>query len=217
MSEEFLQQTFDARTTYLRQMGEVDDMLLAPLINPAFMGGPAWPSFRQSWRVVRNGKRTIVVSDGLSDPFEDQAEPSVGFGLEVLGETADPLPGELQASWLFSVVYAISQQVAGHGGLRELVDELGLLSMEIDAPSGLQSVANDNGMVGVLMGLRPPKMPIDWDLPAGLVKVLTVKVLHPDELDYVAEEYEVGRDRLKELFVADGSYHRSSLTRPPAV
>jgi len=63
-------------------MVAVDELLLAPLVNPAFLGGPAWHSFRQSCRIVRNGWRTIIVSDGLSDLFEEGTGPSVGFGID---------------------------------------------------------------------------------------------------------------------------------------
>lgn len=217
MNEEFLLQTFQAREAYLRQMGAVDELLLAPLMNPAFMGGPVWPSLRQSWRTVRNGRRTIIVSDGLSDPFDSETEPSVGFGIEVLGETADPLPDQLQGSWLFAVVYAVSQQSAAHGGFRGLIDELGVLSMEIRAPAELQPLANSDGNLGLFLGLRSPKLPLEWELPAGLVKVVTVKVLQPTELAYAVDQDSEGRVRLREMFSADGTYHLSSLSRPPVV
>lgn len=217
MSEAFLQRTFDSRTVFLRRIGSVDDLLLAPLINPALMGGAAWPSFRQSWRVVRNGSRTSVVSDGLSDPFEDEDQPNVGLGIEVLGETADPLPDQLRESWLFAVVYAVSQQAAAHGGFRDLIDELGVLSMEIKAPNGLQAWANGDGNIGLLLGLGSPSLPLEWELPAGLVKLVSIKVLRPEELKYVVEHDEAGRDRLRQLFAARGEYHVSSLTRPAVV
>jgi hypothetical protein len=215
--QELLRQTFQAREAYLRRMGVVDDFLLAPLMSPALMGGQAWPAFRQSWRTVRNGDRTIVASDGLSDPFEGEGEANVGFGIEVLGETADPLPDPPQASWLFAVVPAVSQQAAAHGGFRGLIDELGVLSMEMEAPTELQPLATSDGNLGLLLGLRSPGVPFEWELPAGLVKVVTVKVLQPAELAFVIEHGGAGRDRLRELFATEGSYHLSSLFRPPVV
>ena len=217
MSEEFLQRTYQARDAYLRELGAVDDFVLAPLMNPAFMGGPAWPSLRQAWRVVRNGPRTIIVSDGLSDPFEDQPEPNAGFGLEFLGETADALPAQLGTSWLFDIVYGVSQQAAAHGGFREFIDELGLLSTEVGAPGELKALAGPKGSVGVLLGLRPSVGRAEWDLPGGLVKVVTVKLLQPPELAYIIENGEAGRERLRELFAADGSHHLSSPSRPSVI
>lgn len=217
MDEEFLQATFDARSEYLRQLGVVNDDLLAPLINPHFMGGPRWPAMRQSWRTIRNGSRTIIVSDGLSDSFDEEQEPGVGLGIEVLGETTDVVPVSPQQSWLFEVVYEVSQQAAHHGGFRELIDDLGVVSMEIKAPSGLASLATEEGRVGLLLGIPLPGMPHEWSLPGGFLKVVTVKVLHPSELAYAVEQGDAGRELLKQRFEADGTHHVSSLTRPPVV
>jgi hypothetical protein len=215
--EQFLFKTFDAREAYLRQMGDVDEMLLAPLVNPGLVGGPRWPSLRESWRTVRKPGRTIVVSDGLSDPFEEDGEPNVGYGIEVLGETSDEVSGEIQAGWLFSVVYAVSQQAAAHGGFRDLIDELGVLSMEINAPSELRSWANTEGRIGLLLGIGSSELPLEWELPAGSVKVVTAKLLHPDELAYAIENDEAGREELCRRFAAEGSHHVSSFGRPPVV
>ncbi|QDU29939.1 hypothetical protein ETAA8_50570 [Anatilimnocola aggregata] len=217
MSEELLLRTFDCRRSYLQQWGNIDRDLLAPLMNPSLMGGPRWPALRQSWQVVRNGARTVIISDGLSDAFDDEIEPSTGFGIEILAETADPLPHQLPRSWLFELVYAVSQQAAAHGGFRELIDELGLLSLEIQAPSQLRSVASPAGNVGILLGLTAPGRETTWHLPAGRAKVVTAKLLMPAELEYVAENFEEGRGKLQSLFTASGSYHLSSPQRASAI
>lgn len=39
--EAFLQQTYDARERYAQALGAMNADFLAPLINPAFMGGPS--------------------------------------------------------------------------------------------------------------------------------------------------------------------------------
>jgi hypothetical protein len=89
--------------------------------------------------------------------------------------------------------------------------------MEITAPAGLESLANTDGQLALLLVLRSPDLPTEWELPTGSVKVVTVKVLHPMELAYVVEHDEVGRKRLQELFAADGSDHLSSLQRRSVV
>ncbi len=129
--EALLQATYEARDKFVKGLGVANPDVLAPLINPSFMGGPMWPDLRQAWRVVRRGPNTIVVSDGLSDPFSDEPEPNPGFGLEVLAETGDPMPEQMQASWLFDLVYQVSQQCASHGGVRDLIEKLGLLAARI--------------------------------------------------------------------------------------
>lgn len=218
MDDQLLQETYEARERYLKQMGELDDPLLAPIVNPTELGGPRWPALRQSWRVVRNGRRTIIVSDGLSDPFDDADEPNTGLGIEILAEAEGLEDDSPQKSWLFALVYKVSQQAARIGRFRELIDEMGVLSMEIKSPSAdFYDVRTEAGHVGLLLGLAPPELDLDWELPAGRVQVITAKVLLPDELAYVAEEYETAREVLRERFAADGTYHRSSLDRAPVI
>jgi hypothetical protein len=215
--EALLQATYQARDKFVSGLGVVNPDVLAPLINPTFMGGPTWPDLRQAWRVVRRGANTIVISDGLSDPFSDEPEPSAGFGLEVLAETADPMPEQLQASWLFDLVYQVSQQCAGHGGVRELIDKLGLLSLELPMSEVLEPVATSNNRAGVLLGLAPPDTDTEFDLPGGSVRVVTAKLLWPSELDYAAANGKAGREELAKRFAADRTYHRSSMSRKAVV
>jgi hypothetical protein len=215
--EQLLQQTYAARDGYLRQLGEVDPLVLSHVVNPSLMGGPRWPDLRQAFRVIRNGSHTIVCSDGLSDPFEDEDEPNVGYGVEILGETSDAIDGAVQNDWLFWVVYDVAQQAAHHGGFRELIDELGVLSMEIKARFGPEELTTPNGHLGLLLGVQPPKFPAEWKFPAGTVKVITVKVLHPSELAFVVDQGEKGRDKLKSLFARDKTHHVSSIRRKPVV
>src|SRR5262245_46697018 len=125
MNEDLLLRTYEARESYLGRMGSVNPLVLAPLMNPTFLGGPRWPALRQAWRVVNDGRRTAIVSDGLSDPFDDRDEQNTGLGLEFVGETEDPLPDPIHQGWLFHIVYEVSQQAAEHGGFSELLDELG--------------------------------------------------------------------------------------------
>ena len=109
------------RDAFYATLGSMDADLLAPLVNPAFMGGPRWPSLRQAWRVIRRADSIIIASDGLSDPFEDDDDVFVPRGhlLEVCIEAplaafdGDPV----QASWLFDVIYQVSQNVADHGSI----------------------------------------------------------------------------------------------------
>jgi hypothetical protein len=101
MNDEAIQRHYEARDRFVQILGTPDGDLLAPLINPSFMGGPRWPSMRQSWRRIRRGENTIIVSDGLSDPFDDETEMNIGLGIEILVESPDPIPEPVQASWLF--------------------------------------------------------------------------------------------------------------------
>jgi hypothetical protein len=215
--EAFLQATYEAREKFVSSLGVVNPYVLAPLMNPSFMGGPTWPNLRQAWRVVRRGANTLVISDGLSDPFSNAPEPNAGLGLEVLAETADPMPEQLQASWLFELVYQVSQQCAAHGGVRDLIDELGLLSLELPASAVLQTVATVNNRAGVILGLAAPGVQTEFALPGGSVRVVTAKLLWPSELDHAASKGQAGREDLAKRFADDDTHHRSSMSRKSVI
>lgn len=212
--------TYAARDAFARSLGSVSPDVLAPLINPGLMGGPLWPNTRQAWQVIRRGSgpaaTTMILSDGLADPFCDDPEPNPGFGLEVLAETNDSLAEPLQGTWLFDLVYQVSQQCAFHGGVRELIDRLGLVSLELPLSPQLQAVGTPNNTAGVLLGPLPPGYPAGFEVPGGSVRIVTAKLLWPREIEYAATG-KAAREDLARRFVADGSLHRSSLLRRPVV
>jgi hypothetical protein len=213
--EELLKRTYSARDGFLLALGEVESDVLAPLINPSFMGGPMWPDLRQAWRVIRRVGSTAIVSDGLSDPFSDDVDPNVGFGIEVLAESSDLLPAPLQTSWLFDLAFQVSQQCAAHGGVRDLIDRLGLISLELPLSDVLEPVATSNGTAGVLLGVVTPNIPSSFDLPGGTARVVTATLLWPSELEYAMEHGKAGREALANAFATNGTYHCSSLHRKP--
>jgi hypothetical protein len=212
-----LQRTYEARDRYVSSLGQVQPDVLAPLMNPTFMGGPSWPDLRQAWRVVRRGAHTLIISDGLSDPFSDDPKPNPGFALEVLAETPDALPERLPGTWLFELVYLVSQQCAAHGGVRELIEELGVVSLELPASDVFQAVATPHGTAGVLLGLPSADFATEFDLPGGQIRVVPAKLLWPSELNHAVSNGQAGRDDLAKRFAADGTHHRSSLSRKPVV
>jgi hypothetical protein len=216
-SEEFLQSTYTARDSFAKTLGVSDADFLAPLINPSFMGGPMWPDLRQAWRVIRTAKSTIVLSDGLSDPFSDDEAENVGFGVEIVAESCDQMPPQMQSNWLFDLVYHVSQQCAGHGGVHDLIEQFGLLSLELPMCDSLLAVATNNDTAGVLLGMESPSIPSQVYLPGGSVRIITAKLLWPTELEYAATNGKAGREELVRRFVASGECHKSSLSRKPVV
>ena len=217
-NDELLDTIYAARDRYAASVGTVDPDVLAPVINPSFMGGPSWPNLRQAWRVIRRESTTVIMSDGLADPFMDEPDLNAGLGLEVLAETADPLSSEpWQESWLLRLVYDVSQQCAHHGEVRSVIDRLGVICLELPITAALERFATDRDTAGVLLGITPPDFPSHFDVACGSVSIVTAKLLWPTEVDYAAEHRAEGRAELVRRFAADGTYHRSSLLRPSVV
>ena len=182
--------TYSARNAALSTFGEVDDFVLTHLINPMFMGGPAWPNTRQAYTVTRGelaGRPvTLLASDALSDPFDDSWEgaPRVqGFELEMFA-VGTPDSAE-KGSWLLPLVQQASMQAAHHQGIRALLDEMGVLSMELwDVPIPDEHRGDwcvDEGRVGVLIGATHPAVPASFDGPLGTVRLVHLMLLSAAE------------------------------------
>ena len=212
-----------ARDAFYATLGTADADVLAPLVNPAFMGGPRWPSLRQAWRVIRRADTILLASDGLSDPFEDDDDVFVPRGhlLEVCIEA--PLAAfdgqPLQASWLFDVIYQVSQNVADHGSIDLLVQRYGSVSMVLDvrdAPAGLE---DGDEQVGVLLSQGTATIAPSFATPYGEVMLLTVTVLQPAELAHIGAAADKAQSRrdLAAALAASPTAHWSVAQRPAVI
>lgn len=200
------------------ECGEVDPYLLAPLINPAFTGAPAWPNLRQAYKTVRGPAGIILATDGLSDPFDDSwRDPPKqnGFAVEVFGVTEVEQP--LKESWIFQVVAGFAAQVAGHGQIHALLDELGCISTELyDIPipeAARPRFVNGEGRVGVLVGLEAPPVPSSVQGPLSPIRLASLKLLTLPELKHIVEGGERARDELSERLAKTAAPLVSSLDR----
>jgi hypothetical protein len=208
MSETLFEETCKVRDGVYASLGTVEPDVIAHIINPAFMGGPRWPALRQAFSVIHRDKSTIVISNGLADPFDDSEEPNAGFGIEIYAETKATIEGDIADSSLFKLVYAAAQQVACSGRIADFVRQHHVITMELYADDcGLEEYQNSNGMVGVIIGVDSPDLPKFCNFPGGEVVLATVQILTPEELEYVAGTRAEGRNNLHERLKASGVYH----------
>jgi hypothetical protein len=100
--------------------GTVDPYVIAPIVNPAFMGGTRWPGLRQAHLVVRKDDAALLASDGLADPAEwSDGDPTNGLGVEAYAITDDKIGGEGDGevmavgwSWLGTMVRNVSNTLS---------------------------------------------------------------------------------------------------------
>lgn len=222
MNEVLYQKTLLSRDKLFESLGTVDSDVLAPLVNPSFTGGPTWPSIRQAYTVIRTNNSLMVTSNGLSDPFNDTIEDNNGFAIEVLAETENIINkddlNEISQSWIFQLVSSVSQEVAYNGQIKSYIEQYDVVTMEIALNhSELSLLQNDKGMVGIMLGVEHPRLPKKIKFPAEDIILLTVKVLTPEELDYVTEYRAEGRKNLHKQFQNTRSYHYCDLNRQSLV
>jgi hypothetical protein len=219
--EEHFEASCKLRDEYWNTVGKLDPDVIAHAINPSFMGGPRWPSLRQAYATIRRPERTIIASDGLSDPYDDMETnnanaPYNGLGLEVYVASA-PIEGQVSSTWQFQLAYQAAQLMANHGNVIGLLEEMTYITSEfydVDVPA---EFVNAEGRVGVIMGLPDETVPDTVDLTIEPVKIVNVKLLTLAELEYVTQHGAEGRMKLAELLLQQGDATLSDLDRPSVV
>lgn len=198
-------------------IGLINADLLVPLINPAFAGLPQWPDLRQAYRTIKlaNGG-TIIATDGLSDPFHNshpKKADTQGFGLE-LCVMSTPVIENVPSSWIFSLLYQASLQVANHGRFSELLDKYQLLSLELYDTSVPTEFQNEQ-RVGVMMGLSSRVVPELIQTEAQSIKLVSVMLLTQSELAQAKlspeDRIEVGKKIIEQYGEPISSLDRKSV------
>jgi hypothetical protein len=201
-----------AREAAFRSLGELEEAALVPII----MGGPLWPGQRRAWRIIhRPGGRTLLATEGMSDPFIDQDEPSAGFGLELVIETDEPV-GSAAGSWPLRLLERVADEVAEYERVRAWLLK-GLASMEVSGEDMPEALVTSEGRVAVLLGVESKGIPRGFITPAGEVRLVTVKALLPAELSYMLDQGRAGPAELAKRFAASGEEHLSRPHRRPVV
>jgi hypothetical protein len=139
----------------------------------------------------------------------------VGFGLELALETNEPL-GDVEKSWPLLLLERVGNEFAEYERVREKV-KAGFLSMEVSGQGLPEPLLTKEGRVGVLLGMESSTLPGSFTMPAGEVRLVTVKVLLPVELAYLLEHGKRGRDELVRRFAQQGQELLSRAWRQPVV
>jgi Suppressor of fused protein (SUFU) len=206
---ELLETAATARETAWRTLGSLDKEVFMPIA----MSG-SWPGQRQLWSVIRReAGRTLLVTHGLSDPFIERLEPSMGFGLELALEV-DAAVKDISKGWPLMLLDRVADEVAEHEQVCESV-KAGLFSMEVSGKGMPKSLVTEEGRVAVLLGVESRTLPSHFSTPYGEVKLVTVKALLPSELAYLLEHGAEGRAELARRFVENSEGHLSRLRRKP--
>lgn len=242
--DELVEQSMAARERLWRSLGSLEPFALSQTAsssgsNPAgggLLGGPKWPAGRQSFRVIhRANGNVMLVSDGLSDPFDDiqEGEGNVnGFGVEFFVETpGDEIAAslsEVKNSWQFQLLFTVAQLAAGHGGIRSIIDDMQLLSTEAEGvhdaiPEDYKRThVNRAARVGALLGLTDLQPAVAGGVPEKIdampltdVRLVNIKLISVTELKLITDRGAEGRRKLAEMFAGEdrlvSSLRRSSV------
>ncbi|MCT4583342.1 MAG: suppressor of fused domain protein [Peptostreptococcaceae bacterium] len=209
---------YKIRGDFWSDIGDVDEDVLAPLINPAFFEGAMWPDLRQCYKKLSKNDYTIVYTDGLSDEFKDSTQGDNGFEIELYVEVKDKdLKGkntsELKSSWPMQILYQTAMNAANIGRFKAHYEEHGVFSMElydIDVP---KQFINKDGRVGVLIGMNGKHVKKKLNLSSKEVYMLSITLLTSDELEYIVKNGKEARLEVVKLLKLQSFCNVSSIKR----
>ncbi|MFP2912884.1 imm11 family protein [Pyxidicoccus sp. 3LFB2] len=193
-----LRQMDTARDAAWSAQGRLEEAAIIPIIP----SGPYWPGHRQAWRVIhREAGTTLLVTDGLSDPFIDRDELSPGLGLELAIETNEPM-SEVRRSWQLRLLREVTDEVVEHENVRTWLHR-GLMTMEVSGEAMPETLVTKEGRVAVLLGLESSTLPRRFPTPAGDVLLVTIKALMPAELAFLLAQGRAGPGELARRFARE--------------
>lgn len=194
------------RNDYWNSIGKLHKDVVTHVINPAFSGGPMWPSVRQAFVRIDTTSGTILASDGLSDPYSDFDENETnrdynGIGCEFYIECNEILGdfNHMKTSWQFSVLYQVAQLAAGNPNIASIIGEYTHVSTELYDCNVPDSYLNEHGRAGVLLGLASSRVAPNVQLSIENIALVNVRLLTLQELHYINEHGETGRAKIAEL------------------
>jgi len=223
------------RAAFLARLGTVSEQVVSRQ-HP--LGGEAWPaSVLGRMRIVRRPETRLLVTDGLSSPFDPELHPHpppgpLDFELAVDVPSDDPCgqsDAALAQSWLPSLLYALTDWIVPeYLDLRGLLEDFRAVTLAAPATTGAaRALAGPDGLVGVLIGL--PLVGQDLDRHPYLngyyqgsgtpyadaaLGFFPVKPLTPDEYAWAKAQGDRGGVLLAQKFMARGDAHRVFSDRP---
>ncbi len=222
--EQHFAESAKKRTALWESIGKLDPYVISHVINPAFMGGPRWPSLRQAFVNVETAQGTIIASDGLSDPYDDydtnpknQSYNGLGFEFYMESPEKPTALDKLQTTWQFNMVYQASQLAADNGNLIGMIQEFTYISTELYDVNVPAQFLNKEGRVGVLLGLKSNTIPAELALSLETILLVNVTLLTVAEINYIVEHGAEARMNIAQKISAQGNNGFSSLERPSVV
>lgn len=168
-----------------RSIGSLDRTVVATLADPTETGGPRWPSEHQYFLRIGRASTALVASDGLSDPFDHEQVPGVGWGCELCLESSAlarvPAAG-LWSNWQFQLLYEAAQNVAHFAiDVPARIRDGGILPMELFGIAAPTAWLDDRGAVGAVLGVDRADLPREIAIATGSIRLITVTPLWPSE------------------------------------
>ncbi len=213
-----LTESIRARWTYWSKLGDLAPDLIAPQVNAIYKNVPAWPSDRLAFLTIERDASTVLATDGLSDPFEDINGGNQGFRVEFFMDIAERPLSETSRGIAVETLMTIAYNTVARGGIEDLLDEFGLISMEIPESDLPATHLTSDGSAGVLLG--GPKADFSTlyvDGPLGDIELVSLTLLTGRETDLIRKKGAGARADIAQNLLESGIGHRTIIGRPSII
>ena len=183
-----IEEAMALREQRFREIGEVYEDVFASMIHPEENGVFSWPANPPRFRAIHTPGSTVIISDGLSDPFRNTArDPELvynGFSVELFVELEGHVEfGDLISHFSLNMLGQVVQVALGHGQFSELFDQFRYLSMSLyGAQQFPEAYHGPHSTYGVLIGGPSPFVPDKVQLNIEEITLLSVRLIEADQL-----------------------------------
>lgn len=232
----------EARFEFYNTLGNASPLVIAPMINPMFLGGPNWPT-RPSWKSIQLPQNGIVwATNGLADPWSnpemfadvegiEDFNLDTGIGLELVCGSKD-----IGSDAIRDAVVSVSHVLAGNPFILNMLQRLkeqcetllgdfyskhgsylsAPFSTTTKAPPFPELQLENGKEAGVLIDQGLSADP-SFDTPHGTVQVLEIVILFPHELEWILKLGDPARVEISRRLHARQEPWPSSPKRRPCV
>jgi len=182
------------RKAYWATIGVLDAKVLGSVTSIIEQGDsrPCWPSYRQAFLLIDTPKGSILVSEGLSDPYADfdkntEVQNFNGVGFEIYIESTQRFENIQQAakSWEFHLLYQAAQFVANNPKVMAHLNEHQYLSTQLYNCPLPEYFKDENGSVGALLGLPSATVATNLRLTIETIRLINLTLITQQELKWV--------------------------------
>lgn len=212
--EAAIQNAISLRHAAYGNFGEMNAEVLERGSETGHAASHTWPAHPSQYRLIHTPDTTVIITDGLSDPFREPARDLDlefnGFSLELYAEFQGRHSlEELDGHYCFNMLGQVCNAVTGLGNFSEVMDQYGYVGLNLYGGGAFPEAYNGpHGVFGVFVGGKSAAVPHEITLNLEKVRLVSVRLLTHAQLIEATDRDTGGayRDRLQAEFTSDGSH-----------
>lgn len=169
---------------YLKEELESIEVPLDNIFDPDY---PDWGADERGFKLYSTEKNTkVIMTYGFNNEYSN---------FEMYIESSDKVE-DLAQSWQKNLLYEVCRTIPEIEDFEELIEELKyfVIQLHMDGAPHEWSLDNENGNIGIFIGLENKGLQIED------FRIINIKLMRPDELEYAISYGENGKLKLANLY-----------------